>query len=279
MATPIRVGNVEILPLLDCKLLMNPRHFFPDYAEQFLSEYAHLITDPRGLFEVAITCYLLRSEGKNVLVDTGLGNRRRQGFPPGHLDDALRDAGVEPGEIDLIVNTHLHIDHTGWNTVDDEAGNPRFFFPKARWLVQRVEWEYWTQPRFIEDPSHPHLRPTVLPLESSGRLDFAYSEQAIDANLTFVPAAGHTPGHVGIGIYSAGERAIIVGDASHHPVQLDHPDWSPGVDADPMMSTRSRERLFNEAVASGSLFLAGHWPHPGSGRIVRLEGKRVFQAS
>ena len=278
MSATIKVGNVEILPLLDCKLLMNPRGFFPTVADQFLAEYPHLIVDSRGLFEVAITCYLIRSGGKNILVDSGLGNRRRPGFPPGHLDDALRDAGVDPREVDLIVNTHLHIDHTGWNTVDDIEGNPRFFFPNARWLVQRMEWEYWTQPRFINDPQYPHLTPTVLPLESSGRLDFAFSEQAIDQNLTFVPAAGHTPGHVAIGIASAGERAIIVGDASHHPVQLDHPDWSPGVDSDPMMSTRSRDRLFDEAADSGALFIAGHWPHPGAGRIVRLEGKRVFRA-
>jgi glyoxylase-like metal-dependent hydrolase (beta-lactamase superfamily II) len=117
-----------------------------------------------------------------------------------------------------------------------------------------------------------------MPLKDSGRLDFAYAEEAIDENLTFVSSPGHTPGHVCIGIYSAGERAVIIGDASHHPVQLDHPDWSPAFDADPTVSSKTRDRLFDEAAADGRTWIAGHWPFPGIGRIVRLEGRRVFRA-
>lgn len=273
----VKIGNVEILPLQDTSILMNPRNFIPEHGEEFISQYAHL-ADERGLMPMSITCYLIRSAGTTTIVDTGLGGRRRQGFPQGRLDQALKEAGVDPSEIDRVVNTHLHIDHTGWNTIDREDGTREFFFPKARWLVQRVEWDYWTQPRFVDDPAHPHLAETVIPLKDSGRLDFAYAEQAIDENLTFVSSPGHTPGHVCIGIASAGERAVIIGDASHHPVQLDHPDWSPAFDADPTVSAKTRDRLFNEAADDGRTWIAGHWPFPGIGHIVRLEGKRVFKA-
>jgi hypothetical protein len=81
-----------------------------------------------------------------------------------------------------------------------------------------------------------------------------------------------------IGIASQGERAVIIGDASHHPVQLEHPDWSPAFDTDPVLSAQSRDRLFDDCVADGRTWIAGHWQHPGFGRIVGLEGKRVFQA-
>jgi glyoxylase-like metal-dependent hydrolase (beta-lactamase superfamily II) len=273
-----QIGNVEIQPVLDTRLLMNPRQFFPGQADQFLSDYAHLIVDPRGLFQVSITCFLLRSAGKTILVDTGLGPWPRPGFPRGRLNEALAELNVDPGDIDIIVNTHLHIDHTGWNTVEGPDGKPAIFFPRARWLVQEVEWEYWMQPRFMESESHPHLAQCVAPLEDTGRVEFVYSEQAIDENLVFIASPGHTPGHVCIGIQSAGEKAVIIGDASHHPVQLDHPDWSPSADADPLLSARTRERVFEEAVAGGYPVLAGHWPFPGMGRIVRLDGKRVFQA-
>ncbi len=273
----VKIGNVEILPLQDTAILMNPRQFMPDHGEQFATEFA-AEADERGLMPMSITCYLVRSAGKNVLIDTGLGNRKRPGFPPGKLDEALAAAGVAPGDIDLVVHTHLHIDHTGWNTVDAADGSKEIFFPNAQFLIQQVEWDYWLQPKFLENPQYPHLADTVEPLTNSGRIKFVLGEQAIDENLVFVHSPGHTPGHVCIGIRSAGEKAIIIGDASHHPVQLTHPDWSPAFDADPSVSSKTRDRLFNMAADEGRTWIAGHWAYPGIGSIVRIEGKRVFQA-
>lgn len=273
----IRVGSVEILPLLDTPMLMNPHTFIPKHADEFMAQYPGEVVDPRGLFPISITCYLVRSAGRNILVDSGIGRRRRPGFPPGKLDDALRENGLSPDDIDLVVNTHLHLDHTGWNTVEGPDGNAEIYFPNARWLIQRVEWDYWMQPRFTGSGEYPHLEQCVGPLEASGRVDFAYAEQAIDENLVFVGSPGHTPGHVCIGIQSSGEKAIIIGDASHHPVQLDHPDWSPSADADPMLAARTRRLLFDEAEADGRTWLAGHWAFPGAGRIVPVAGRRVFR--
>jgi glyoxylase-like metal-dependent hydrolase (beta-lactamase superfamily II) len=213
-----------------------------------------------------------------MLVDTGLGPWRRPGFPPGHLDEALKGLGVDPADIDIVLNTHLHLDHTGWNIVPGDDGEPKVFFPNAKFYVQKVEWEYWMQPRFLEGDAHPHLAQCVAPLEHTGRLEFMYMEQAIDENLVYIGAPGHTPGHVAIGIQSAGEKGIIIGDASHHPVQLDHPDWSPGFDCDPLLSAKTRDRLFDDAIADGRTWMAGHWQFPGSGRILRVESKRVFRA-
>ena len=85
----VNVGSVEVTPLLDTGLLMNPHMFMPDHADEFIAEFGHL-ADNRGLMPMAITCYLVRSAGKNLLIDTGLGNRRRPNFPIGHLDEAIR---------------------------------------------------------------------------------------------------------------------------------------------------------------------------------------------
>ena len=117
----VTIGNVQITPLQDTSILMNPRQFMPEHGEQFATEFAHQ-ADERGLMPMSITCYLLRSAGKNVLIDTGLGNRKRPGFPEGKLDESLKAAGIAPSEIDLVIHTHLHIDHTGWNTVDAADG-------------------------------------------------------------------------------------------------------------------------------------------------------------
>lgn len=271
------IGDVRVTALLDTGLLMSPQHFMPDHAEEILQEYGDL-ADERGLFRMAVTTYLLRSAGKNILVDTGLGGRRRPGFPLGHLDETLRAAGLALGDIDVVLNTHMHIDHVGWNTIDDERGVPQVFFPNAQFWFQQVEWDYWMEPERRDAPGNEHLVQCCEPLRNSGRVTFATGEQAIDENLTYVPTPGHTPGHVAIGIVSQGERAVIVGDASHHPMQLIHPDWSPGFDLDPVISARTRDRLFDMAIEERRTWIAGHWEYPGLGRLVRLDGKRVFQA-
>ena len=113
----VTVGNVSITPLQDPAILMDPRQFMPAHAEQFAAECKDQ-ADERGLLPMSVTCYLVRSAGKNILIDTGLGPRRRPGFPRGKLDESLKAAGVDPSEIETIVHTHLHIDHVGWNTVD-----------------------------------------------------------------------------------------------------------------------------------------------------------------
>lgn len=271
------IGNVEVTALLDAHLVMDPRQFLPAHAEAFVAEYGHL-ADARGLLPMAVTCYLVRSAGKNILVDTGLGPRKRPGFPGGNLDVAFRDAGLSPADIDVVVHTHLHIDHVGWNTFDREDGRRELFFPNARFFIQQVEWDYWMTPEQIGHPANAHLAECVEPLRDSGRVTFVDGEQAIDEHLTCVSTPGHTPGHVAIGIASAGERAVIVGDASHHPAQLLHPDWSPPFDIDPVQSAKSRDRLFDMAIDEQRLWIAGHWEHPGLGRLVRLDGKRVFRA-
>ena len=273
----LTVGSVEVTALLDTGLLMNPHMFLPKYAEQFLSEFADL-ADERGLMPMAITCYLVRSGGKNILVDSGIGNRRKPGFPRGHLDETLSNAGLTPADIDIVLNTHMHIDHVGWNTVDRDDGSREVFFPNAQFWFQQREWDYWMQPERIAEDGNAHLRDCCEPLKETGRITFADAEKAIDEHLTYVPTPGHTPGHVAIGIMSQGERAVIVGDASHHPCQLIHPDWSPSADYDPVQSAKTRDRLFDWAIDEGRTWLAGHWAHPGMGRLVRLEGKRTFRA-
>jgi glyoxylase-like metal-dependent hydrolase (beta-lactamase superfamily II) len=272
----VSIGSVTIAPLLDAPVLMNPRHFLPQHADRFYDEFG-TEADERGLFTMSVTCYLVRSAGRTLLIDTGLGPRRRPGFPVGRLDETLRGAGVDPGDIDLVVHTHLHIDHVGWNTVDLDDGRREVFFPKAEFVIQQTEWDYWMAPERLEAPGNDHLRECVEPLRDTGRIRFVESETALDEHLVFVPTPGHTPGHVAIGIVDGFERGLIIGDASHHPAQLIHPDWSPAFDVDPVQSAATREALFERAIAEGLLWMAGHWPHPGIGRLTRRDGRRVFE--
>ena len=135
----VTIGSVAITALLDAPFLQNPKVLTPEHADDLAAEYRDAL-DARGLFLGAITCYLIRSAGQLILVDTGIGPRKRPGFPAGHLDDALRAAGVRPDEIDVVVHTHLHTDHIGWNTYDADDGRPAIFFPNARFVIQQAGW-------------------------------------------------------------------------------------------------------------------------------------------
>ena len=275
----IRIGAVEITALQDTTLTLEFRTFLGQLAEQMDRDDPAGAGQPRP-FPIAVTSYLVRSGSNLVLVDTGMGPRQRAGleFPAGRLDQALLGVGVSPGDVTHIVHSHLHIDHVGWNTVENPDGSYQPFFPNAKYLIQQAEWDYWMTPEHLPLGRNQHLRECVEPLKDTASLQLVDGERAIDQNLTFVSTPGHTPGHVAIGVYSQGERGVIVGDASHHPAQLLHPDWSPPADWDPVLSARSRERLFVDAEADGRRWVAGHWPFPGFGRILRVEGKRVFEA-
>lgn len=272
----VTIGNVQVTALLDTPALMNADHFFHKHAAALRAEFSHML-DERGHFKIAITTYLVRSAGRTYIVDTGVGPRRRSGLPRGSLDVSLREAGIDPGSIDVVLNTHMHVDHVGWNTIDREDGTKQIFFPNAKFLYQQIEWDYWMAPEQLTEDNQ-YLLDCVVPLQDTGRVELMSGEVAIDENLTYISTPGHTIGHVAIGIQSAGERAVIIGDASHHPAQLIHPDWSPQPDYDPVMSAQSRDKLFDDAAADGRTWMAGHWDFPGMGRLVRLDGKRVFQA-
>ncbi len=276
LTRPVNIGSVSILPLLDAPVLMDPRHFLPAVAGEFMQEFGHE-ADERGLFRMSITCYLVRSAGRTVLIDTGIGPRRRPGFPVGGLASALDAAGLKPADIDLVVHTHLHIDHVGWNTVPGGDGSPSVYFPRAEFVVQEAEWEYWMAPQRLAVPENSHLRECVAPLAAEGRVRFVTDETPLDEHLVFVPTPGHTPGHVAIGIVDGPERGLIIGDASHHPAQLIHPDWSPAFDVDPVLAAQTRDALFERACTEGLTWVAGHWPYPGIGRLTRREGRRVYE--
>lgn len=273
----VTVGSVEIAALLDAPFLQNPKVITPEHADVMAEEFKESL-DERGLAMGAVTCYLIRAGGQVVLVDTGIGPRKRPGFPSGHLDEALHDAGVAPEDIDVVVHTHLHIDHVGWNTRETEAGRNEVFFRNATFVIQQAEWDYWMTAEMLAEPRNVALRECVEPLRNSGRLRLTQGEETLGAHLVLISAPGHTPGHVAVGISDRGERGLIIGDASYHPVHVAHPDWLTPADWDPELSAANRARLFDLAAEEGRLVLAGHWKHPGWGYIVRLDGRRTFRA-
>ena len=258
------VGSVELVSLSDGQGGGDPVAVFPDSSiEQWRSEYPELL-DPDGHIHPRYGSVALRSQGRTIIVDTGLGG------PDGRLLADMAARGVDREAVDLVVLTHLHGDHVGWNLTD---GRPTF--PNARYLVPRPDWDYWTQPSILRATAP--ISDQVMPLDEHRVMDLIDGEYRITDELTTLPTPGHTPGHISIVISSGGRRGFILGDVAHSPAQAHHTDWNPTFDIDQAQARETRHRVLDRLESDASLVSSGHFPEPGFGRFVRREGRRVWQ--
>jgi glyoxylase-like metal-dependent hydrolase (beta-lactamase superfamily II) len=272
MPAPIlTVGSITIVPLSDGTSTAVAAEIFPNApADQWDSVSEYL--GPGGTMTVNYGSFLIREGEIWTLVDTGYGTR--PGTAGGGLLGELEKAKVRPDEIARVIITHLHGDHIGGNTFDQD-GKPELVFKNARHVIQRRDWDFFVQPEMMA--TRPVLGLCATPLEAAGALDLIDGDQSISSGISSVLTPGHTPGHQSILIASGDEKAIILGDASHTPLQLVHPDWSPPYDVDPVESAQTRAALWDRIEQQGLKVAAGHYPYPGIGGIVRVEGKRTWQ--
>jgi glyoxylase-like metal-dependent hydrolase (beta-lactamase superfamily II) len=226
-----------------------------------------------------IQSYVVRTPRHTVLIDTCVGNdKRREGSPAWHMRtgtylEDLAAAGVKPDEVDLVVATHLHVDHVGWNTrLVDGRWVPTF--PRARYVIVGQEWEYWKHEREHGAEHYGVIDDSVLPIVDAGLADLVEARHVIDEHLRFEPSFGHTPGHVCVRLTAATGEAVFSGDLMHRVVQVAEPEWSSRFCADPAQARVTRRLFIERHADSGTLVLAAHFPQPGY--IVTERGQRQF---
>ena len=223
----------------------------------------------KGMVQLYYGCFVVRSKGKIVLVDTGIGPgpHPTRGDKKGDLLNDLGRQGIKPEEIDIVVHSHLHIDHVGWN-LDLSSDPPSPYFPNARYLVPSTDWDYFTRPENLIDA--PWVSENVIPLETLSLMDLFGDGFNVTDEITSLLTPGHTPGHMSFLLNSGGEKAAIVGDAIHSKVQISEPSWCAGVDVDKTASERSRRDLIQRSVSQGMIIAAGHFnPDEHFGRVHR----------
>jgi len=278
MATRAVVGNVEIQVFVDATPPpREPALLFPDVPPGKWAPYKeHLDAD--GKLHTDMCFWLLRSGGRTILVDTGLGPgpHERLGGRRGKLMECLTGVGVRPEEVSTVAFTHLHGDHVGWN-VTVEGNVKRLTFPRARYLVPQGDWDHYTRPEIMAQ--NPPIGDSVVPLKELGALELVKGEVAVTPEITLVPTPGHTPGHQAVLITSAGEKAMLVGDLFHTTVQVTEADWCPTFDWDKPLSAKTRRDWLNKLARERMLVGAGHLPIGSNiGHIVRLKGRRYWKA-
>ncbi|MBV9578347.1 MAG: MBL fold metallo-hydrolase [Chloroflexi bacterium] len=260
-ASPLRLGALELQPVSDGAILqMDPAHIFKDAEPADWQPY--VTRNAQGNIELALTCLLVRVGDRRILVDTGFGPRPDRP-EVGLLGQSLADVGVSAADIDTVVISHAHGDHIGGAASGSgEAASPAF--AAARYWLGQADWDYFSQP---ERAAQMGLTDKLLPLHGAERLDLAGGEQEIAPGVRLLPLPGHTPGHMGVAFTSGQETAVYVGDLVHHPLQIEHPEWSPVFDALPPLSRETRRALIERARREHSLVLSYHLPFPGIGRV------------
>jgi glyoxylase-like metal-dependent hydrolase (beta-lactamase superfamily II) len=221
----------------------------------------YLVDDATG--RLAIQGFVVDTDDLRILVDTCVGEHENP-MPMGASAflDQLAAAGYQPEDIDVVVCTHLHFDHVGWNTrlVDGEWV---VTFPSARYLFGRVEWDHWC----TETGPYMNLDETVRPVLDSGQADLVEVNHRVCDEVRFVPTPGHTPGHISVVIESGGERAVITGDMAHHPLQLVEPDVGSNADSDAPAAAATRRSSLAEWASDRALVIGTHFVTPTAGRL------------
>jgi glyoxylase-like metal-dependent hydrolase (beta-lactamase superfamily II) len=224
------------------------------------------------LMVMADHTWVVRTPDATVLIDTCWGNDKdRPGFGAQlktNWLEALRALGVELAAVDYVICTHLHADHVGWNTrlVDGEWVPT---FPDARYVVPRLEYEYWEHSGVADFGHDKAFADSVLPIATAGLLDLAEPGDTVAGCLTLESAPGHCPGQVAVRAESEGQVGVFAADTIHVAAQLAFPDVSTIACVDPDVACVTRRALLDECADKGHLLLTNHFPAPSACRIER----------
>jgi glyoxylase-like metal-dependent hydrolase (beta-lactamase superfamily II) len=257
----MRVGDVECFVLSDGEFRMDGGGIF-GLVPKALWEMV-LPADELNRVSMALNCLFIISSGRRILVDTGFGRKlspkdsnlfalRRD---HGDLLDNLEHLGCGPGDIDIVINTHLHSDHCGGNTISRE-GVPVPTFPNARYWIQRLEWADACYPN--ERTRSSYIPEHFLPIQQAGQLQLLHGDARVTKEVRCVVTRGHTRAHQSVIVESAGEVAVFLGDLASGAVQLERLPWTTAFDTEPLETVETKRAMRDWAAERHALLIFGH---------------------
>jgi len=260
----VRAGALEILPVPDGWARMpagDLLRFTGDRSDPWLWHQQFLSDD--GSIELSLGGFLVRTGERLVLVDAGAGRIDTPTYHGGQLLESLERLGVGVDDITDVVFTHLHFDHVGWATQQGSV-----VFPRATYRCHEADWEYFVSGPDAQPGSVRKLAPLADRLEPFG------DDAPVAPGITVRHAPGHTPGSAIVVVADGPDRALLLGDVVHCPVELMEDDWEAIVDVDPALARRTREALAKELEGSDVPVAAAHFPGLQFGRLLAGTGRR-----
>ncbi len=277
----LNVGGVEIVALSDMNLPfpmpltelfpMAPAEAWTPYRERYPDTFDgdHML--------IEIGCYLVRSQGRTILIDTGYGEGPIEsiGGRRGELMDDLTAKGVNPEDVDTVFISHLHSDHVGWNVVERD-GRLLPAFPNARYVAHQADLDHFRRPDVQAASTFPFMDRCVESIVNLGLFDTLTEDTDLTSEVRALHTPGHTPGHMSILVSSQGESALIQGDVLVHPAQVTEDDWNCHFDYDWPLSTETRRKMLDNVEVRETPVISCHFPAPGFGTVRRSEGRRYW---
>lgn len=269
------VGDVRITRVLEMPPIpMPPAFLFTAATEEDLKRHDWMtphFADDEGRMLLSLHAFVVESQGRRIVVDTCVGNDKPRGdsmfsMLKGRFLEDLAEAGFPRESIDLVLCTHMHVDHIGWNTIlVDGQWVPTF--PNARHLFARAEFEHWT----ANPDTHfgDTFGDSVQPVVDAGLHELVEPGYRPTDELELISTPGHTPGHVSVMIRSRGQEAVITGDMIHHPLQIAEPQHCTHFCTQPERAVATRHRFLGEMADRPVLVLGTHFAGPTAGWIRR----------
>ena len=280
-ATVTRVTEL-ILPEVSCAFL------FPDRDRTILTHDRPRWIGPENVspdgetLALSIHSWIVQTDQHTVVIDTGAGNGKSRPRNPifDRLEtpylERLAAAGIQPGDVDLVLVTHLHVDHVGWNTVrKGERWVPTF--PNAQYVFSEAEYRFYAEEEHVQTPSAGVFEDSVQPIVDAGQallIDTAH-QPPLDG-FTFHRTKGHSFDHLSISLTSNGEYALFSGDVMHHPVQVAKPEWNSVFCEFQDEAQASRLWALNYAADHGATFFSSHFTGTSVGTVNREDGGFVW---
>lgn len=266
----VQIGDVSIQPAIDGMARFEPSAAYlamgaalgerGSSAEDWAPHRAFLGAD--GKLEMALGGFLVRTADRIVLVDTGVGDLQRGAMRGGQLLRELAKQGVRTDQVTDVILTHLHFDHVGWTTHHGDV-----VFENATYRCDARDWRYFVGP-------DPGATKKLLPIEA--RLETWGGSGPLLPGIDTMSAPGHTPGSTIVVLSSGADRALLLGDVVHCPVELLDDEWGAMGDVDPQMARRTRTALARELEETGTPAAAAHFPGLHFGRLLRSRASRSW---
>jgi glyoxylase-like metal-dependent hydrolase (beta-lactamase superfamily II) len=237
--------------------------------------------DAANRIRLSLNSILIKTPAALILVETGIGSKMDQKFSgiyclqnePGLLASLIKE-GFRPEEIDFVINTHLHFDHCGGNTIRSDQGAVVPTYPRARYIIQKGEWEAALHPTEREKSSY--LAENFLPLRDYGLLDLVDGDTTITGGIEVVLAPGHTARHQCVKVHSQGKTLFYLGDMVPTASHIGLP-YIMSYDLYPLDTLESRKKFYDRAIVEDWIFAFVHDPEHYFGKVKKTNQKYEFQ--
>ena len=274
----MKLGAFEIYPVRDGWFRLDGGAMFGVVPKVLWEKCC--AADELNRIPMSLTCLLIRANGKNILVDTGLGSKEDDKFQrmfavdrTTTLPDSLKRLGLTPEDIHMVINTHLHFDHAGGNTVREGDGAIRPTFTKAQYFVQQGEFE--DAARANERTRASYRRDNFTPIAHANQWEFLHGDTELLPGVTAIVTAGHTRCHQGVKIESEGKVAFFLGDliptVSHLPLP-----YIMGYDLFPIQTLETKRWVLDRSFEEQWLLLFEHDPLVQAGHVRRDQEGKYF---